>query len=283
MGSPKSESTHFHRSPHRRDGEAISLSDHFREFGLKPDKRLGQHWLTSEKVIRQIVERADGLSGVLEIGPGPGVLTKGLAENRSVVALDLDERMVEAASVWAAGADVRLVDALSADWSEILESLPGPVGIVSNMPYNITGPLLEKVAGVQPLIDRAVLMMQREVGEKLLAVAGDRNRGAISLVFQRLFSISRVCSVAPGCFMPPPKVDSIVLDFRPRLPGDNRVFGFVRQGFSQPRKTVVNNLSSRIDKAALAGILDSLGLSASVRPHEMSEENWFDLVARIAE
>jgi len=283
MGSPESEGSHLHRSPHHGDGEAISLSDHFREFGLKPDKRLGQHWLTSEKVIRQIVDRADGLSGVLEIGPGPGVLTRGLADGCSVVALDLDLRMVEAASAWAVGADVRLADALAADWGEILKDLPGPVGIVSNMPYNITGPLLDKVAGVQPVIDRAVLMMQREVGEKLLALAGDRNRGAISVVFQRLFTISKVCSVAPGCFLPPPKVDSIVLDFRPRLAGDECVFGFVRQGFSQPRKTLVNNLSSRVDKGDLAAILESLGLSVSVRPHEMSEENWFDLVARITE
>jgi 16S rRNA (adenine1518-N6/adenine1519-N6)-dimethyltransferase len=283
MGSQESEGSHLHGSPYRRDGEAISLSEHFRQFGLKPDKRLGQHWLISEKVIRQIIERASGLSGVLEIGPGPGVLTRGLAEGRSVVALDLDERMVEAASAWAVGADVRLEDALSADWEGILGALPGPVGIVSNMPYNITGPLLEKVAGVQPMIDRAVLMMQREVGEKLIALAGDRKRGAISVVFQRLFAISKVCSVAPGCFMPPPKVDSIVLELRPRLAGDDQVFKFVRQGFSQPRKTLTNNLSGLADKEQVSEILAALGMSASIRPHEMSEENWFDLVARIAE
>jgi 16S rRNA (adenine1518-N6/adenine1519-N6)-dimethyltransferase len=283
MGSQESEGSHLHGSPYRRDGEAISLSEHFRQFGLKPDKKLGQHWLISEKVIRQIMERASGLSGVLEIGPGPGVLTRGLAEERSVVALDLDERMVEAASAWAVGADVRLEDALSADWEAILRALPGPVGIVSNMPYNITGPLLEKVAGVQPMIDRAVLMMQREVGEKLIALAGDRKRGAISVVFQRLFAIAKVCSVAPGCFMPPPKVDSIVLELRPRLAGDDQVFKFVRQGFSQPRKTLTNNLSGLADKERVSEILAALGMSASIRPHEMSEENWFDLVARIAE
>ncbi|MFM9873746.1 MAG: 16S rRNA (adenine(1518)-N(6)/adenine(1519)-N(6))-dimethyltransferase RsmA [Fimbriimonadaceae bacterium] len=283
MGSPESEGSHLYGSPYCRDGEAISLSDHFREFGLKPDKRLGQHWLKSEKVIRQIIQRADGLSGVLEIGPGPGVLTQGLAEGRSVVALDLDERMVEAASAWAVGADVRLADALSADWKAILGALPGPVGIVSNMPYNITGPLLEKVANVQPIINRAVLMMQREVGEKLIAQSGDRNRGAVSVVFQRLFTISKVCLVAPGCFLPPPKVDSIVLEFRPRLAGDDQVFKFVRGGFSQPRKTLTNNLSGLADKERVGEILVALGLSTSIRPHEMSEENWFDLVARIAE
>lgn len=190
--------------------------------------------------------------------------------------------MVEAASAWAVSADVRFADALAVDWEVILGALPGAVGVVSNMPYNITGPLLDKVAGVQPLIDRAVLMMQREVGEKIVAPAGDRNRGAVSVVFQRLFTISRVCLVAPGCFLPPPKVDSIVLDFRPRMAGDDRVFGIVRLGFSQPRKTLLNNLSSRFDKVDLAGVLEVLGLSMSIRPHEMTEENWFELVARIS-
>lgn len=215
----------------------------------------------------------------MEIGPGPGILTRGLAEGRAIIALDLDPRMVEAATAFAPTADIRQADALEADWLATLHSLTEPRGIVSNMPYNITGPLLGKVAECQPLIDRAVLMMQREVGDKLLARPGDRKRGAVSVVFQRLFTITKVCLVPPGAFLPPPKVESIVLCFRPRLPADEPVFALVREGFAHPRKTLANNLAGR-GKSQVAGAL--AGLSSTVRPHELTEEDWFGLHARLS-
>lgn len=205
-------------------------------------------------------------------------MTRALAPGRKVVAIDLDPRMVEAAAAFAPGADVRLLDALQADWMGILEGLPHPRGIVSNMPYNITGPLLAKAAECQPRIDRAVLMMQREVGEKLIAPAGDRRRGAVSVVFQRLFTVSRVCLVPPGAFLPPPKVESIVLRFVPRLPSHEGVFALVRQGFSHPRKTLANNLAAW-GKDVVADAAE--GLSPTVRPHELAEEDWFGLYERL--
>lgn len=212
------------------------------------------------------------------------MLTRPLVERVGrVVALDVDQRMVQAAGVWADGAKVILADALKEDWGEILDEMAEPKGIFSNMPYNITGPLLDKVCDQAGVIDRAVLMMQREVGEKILAKAGDRNRGALSVVIQRLFDVTRVCLVPPGAFWPPPKVDSMVLDLRPRgLAGDG-VFDVVRMGFRSPRKTLVNNLSSGFEKDLVGGILLEMGLSETVRPHELTEEAWFELAGRLVE
>lgn len=155
--------------------------------------------------------------------------------------------------------------------------LPEPRGIVSNMPYNITGPLLGKVEEVGGVIDRAVLMMQKEVASKITAKAGDRTRGALSVVLQRAFEISLVCQASAGCFLPPPKVDSTVLLFVPRgdrLEGQERerFAGLVRMGFAHPRKTLANNLKGRVDVVAA-------GLRATVRPHELTEEDWERLVA----
>lgn len=186
--------------------------------------------------------------------------------------------MIAAAQDFAPTAQIVHADALKVDWSEYLAQLPQPAGIVSNMPYNITGPLLERVCDQAQRIDRAVLMMQREVGDKILAKPGDRIRGALSVVMQATFDISLVCRVAPGCFSPPPKVDSIVLEFRPKPTPNYIALKLARLGFSHPRKTLVNNLSSRFIKEELSARLDTLGLSATIRPHELTYEQWVQLV-----
>ncbi len=225
---------------------------------------------------------ASGLAGVLEIGPGPGVLTRFLVEGGvSVTAVELDRRVLPVLEEFAPGAAVLSADALAMDWEALLSDLPLPRGIVSNMPYNITGPLLERVAGVSGLIDRAVLMMQKEVADKIMALPGDRTRGAVSVNLQSVFRISSVCGAPAGCFMPPPKVDSSVLLFVPR---EDRLEGVererfervVRAGFRMPRKTLVNNLKGVVH-------LDGLGLKESVRPHELTEDEWRRVASRASE
>jgi len=277
VGTTQSEGSHLHGSPHGRNGKEISLSDHLRAFGLKADKKFGQHWLTSSKVIEAILAKADGLAGVLEVGPGPGILTQGLASRTQLIAIEHDERMIPAAQAYAPSAEIIFGDALLVDWGEILDRLPKPVGIVSNMPYNITGPLLDRVCQQAQTIDRAVLMMQREVGDKILAKPGDRIRGALSVVMQATFDISLVTRVAPGCFSPPPKVESIVLDFRPRENPNKAALKLARLGFGQPRKTLQNNLSSVIPKEELVERLAKIGLHAAIRPHELTYDHWVNL------
>lgn len=247
--------------------------------GVKTDKSFGQHFLISERVVSDIVRASAGFAGVLEIGPGPGVLTRWLLEDRAVEAIEIDDRILGVLAEYAAGVTIHSGDALEIVWRDLIERLSAPVGIVSNMPYNITGPLLEKVAQCSELIEGAVLMMQKEVADKIRAKVGDRNRGAVSVNLQRLFHVEFVSLASGGCFMPPPKVDSSVLKLTPR---EDRLIGterarferVVRAGFKMPRKTLANNLRGLVS-------VDELDLKPSIRPHELTEAEW-EMVAGIA-
>lgn len=177
-------------------------------------------------------------------------------------------------------------DALKADLGALLESLPEPRAVVSNLPYYITGPLLTRVAEARARFDRAVLMMQKEVADRVVAKPGDSARGSLSVFLQAQFEISKVASVPAGSFYPPPKVDSTVLLFVPTASGDNQaLFDMVRRGFTQPRKTLANNLAghSGVRREAVAAILESIGLDARVRPHVLTLDQWRQVLQQIGE
>lgn len=219
-------------------------------------------------MVQAIVEAAQPVSGVLEIGPGLGVLTRPLAQHAQVLAVEVDRGLAERLAGELPEVRVHTGDALQFDWDEALAGLPEPRALVSNMPYNITGPLLGKALEVRQSIGHAVLMMQREVAERILAPAGDSARGALSVSVQSAFEVRRVVDAPPGAFEPPPKVASVVLRLVPRArtepPGFRDV---VRRGFSQPRKTLANNLGS-------ARAVVEAGLPANVRAHQLTEEDW---------
>lgn len=253
--------------------------------GLSPTKKWGQHFLVSRPVVDQIVAAAAEFNGVLEIGPGPGILTHDLSSSHDVVAVEIDPIAVSALSESAPQAKIVSGDALQMDLSALVATLPEPPGIVSNMPYNITGPLLGRFCDLRPMVVGAVLMMQAEVGRKILAGQGDSAAGSLSVVMQTLFDISKVVNVPPGSFFPPPKVDSIVLKFVPRETGlgerESECLSLVRAGFKQPRKTLANNLAGRVDRAQLEDALSAMGFAATIRPHQLGRDQWIELFDRI--
>lgn len=242
--------------------------------GLSPKKGLGQHFLCSERVVRAIAEAA-GNRSVLEIGPGPGILTQALSADRPVLALELDERMRVPLGESAPTAEVVFGDALTTDLRELLQRLNKPRAVVSNLPYYITGPLLERIAEVSDLWEVAVLMMQREVAKRILAPVGDSERGAVSVRMQAEFAIRRVADAPAGAFLPPPKVDSTVLAFEPSGPRmASELVALVRAGFTQPRKTLMNNLGSAgYDRELVV----AAGLERNIRPHQLSLASWHRL------
>lgn len=248
--------------------------------GLSPTKRLGQHFLISPVVVGKILEHAlqDSPAAALEVGPGPGVLTQGLCERLSAVTcVEIDPVAVRALAETVPGATVIEADALEVNFPQLLHALPAPVTLVSNMPYQITGPLLTRFANARAGYGRATLMMQREVAQKILAQPGNRDMGSISVFLQRRFSISRVCDAPPGAFYPPPKVTSMVLGMvpRPAWPEEVAHERLVRRAFAQPRKTLLNNLlGSGIPRETLLSGLESLGLSPDVRPHQIGLDTW---------
>ncbi len=250
--------------------------------GLSARKGLGQHFLCSAPVVDQIVGCLEGYRSAFEIGPGPGVLTSALASSLdNVLALEIDESLSGALAESAPSARVVFSDALKTDLPGLLSQLPEPRGLVSNLPYYITGPLLNRIASARECYGKAVLMMQKEVAERIVAKPGDGARGSISVYLQALFGIRSVAVVPASAFVPPPKVDSMVLEFVPvaGAADSEEFFDFVREGFSQPRKTLANNLA-RFGKAEVLVALEAEGLSKSQRPHELSLEQWRVLFLR---
>jgi 16S rRNA (adenine1518-N6/adenine1519-N6)-dimethyltransferase len=262
-----------------------TLQAFLKKNGLRADKGLGQHFLVSESAVKKIESALDGCQGILEIGPGPGVLTGPISERAErFIALELDPRFVRMLAESAPRAEVRQADALQTDIAAVLQELPEPRAIVSNLPYYITAPLLQRVADARPLIDRAVLMMQKEVADRVAAPPGDGERGSLSVYLQALFSIRAVASVPAGAFLPPPKVDSKVLRFD-TLPGEHpeSLFKLVRMGFTQPRKTLVNNLAAglHLERDPLIDIMENLGWREKIRAQDLSLDQWQALAAAL--
>lgn len=256
-----------------------------RKHGFEAAKGLGQHFLVSSKAVNAIVGAFDGCGGILEIGPGPGVLTQPLSADRPLIALDLDARLPALLTESAPRAELRLIDALEADLAALAAELPSPVGLVSNLPYYITGPLLGRIADARASLDRAVLMMQKEVALRVLAAPRTPERGGLSVAMQTQFDVSLVTHVPGGAFLPPPKVDSTVLRFLPRpiLPREAAFLKFLKLGFTQPRKTLANNLAAGLGRPReeILATLDGEGLGDRARPQELTNEAWRSLWERL--
>lgn len=224
------------------------------------------------------MERLSHCKGIFEIGPGPGVITSRVSQfAEKTIAIELDPHMVEALAESAPTVDVRQEDALNADLRAILQELPEPRALVSNLPYYITGPLLTRIAEARSGFEKAILMMQKEVAERVLAGPKTSARGSLSVYLQSQFEIDKVVNAPAGAFLPSPKVDSTVLEFRP-LPIErtDTFFKLVRLSFTQPRKTMVNNLVSgyTINRDQALTILTAANLPALARPQELTMEEW---------
>lgn len=255
--------------------------------GLRPTKRYGQHFLISDRVVEAILGRCAGMEGFLEVGPGIGVLTQRLSAIGPTIAVEIDPIAVSVLSETVPQATIVHQDVLRVDLTDLAQQIPRPRALVSNMPYQITGPLLGRVSELRPHLDRAVLMMQKEVAGRILAMAGSKEFGSLSVFLQSQFTVRTVCQAPPGAFFPPPKVESTVLELEPKELGfapdvESTFFRLVRQGFAQPRKTLANNLTcTHADgRRGVLRILSELGLSPSIRPHEVDIAKWKHLAQR---
>ncbi|MDX2239637.1 MAG: 16S rRNA (adenine(1518)-N(6)/adenine(1519)-N(6))-dimethyltransferase RsmA [Leptolyngbyaceae cyanobacterium bins.302] len=269
----------------------------------QPRKQFGQHWLQSEKALSQIVTAANLQPGdrgdrVLEIGPGKGVLTRQLlTAAEAVVAVEIDRDLCELLAKKLGNIENFLLlqgDFLALDLEQLLTPFPAfqnPNKVVANIPYNITGPILEKLLGTiaQPNpkpFDAVVLLVQREVGLRLRANAGSTHFGALSVRVQYLADCEFVCDVPAKAFYPPPKVDSAVIRLRPRslpTPADDpqKLEMLLKLGFSSKRKMLRNNLQSVVDRDRLGELLENLGANPQVRAEDLSVEQWVQLSNRL--
>lgn len=253
---------------------------------LYAKKSLGQNFLIDANVLLRIVHAVDidPEDRILEIGPGKGALTELLAKTaKYVVAVELDNRLVaflQEKFLQAANVEIIRDDILRADLSEILsDRWTGKWKVAANLPYNISSQILFKFIENRNLFSELVLMLQKEVGERLVAPPGCKQYGILSVFCQLYFDISREFPVKPGSFRPVPKVDSIVLSFRvlpsPRVDvGDELFFRtVVKSAFGQRRKTLWNCLrciALDIDEKDLEQAFQKSGIDPGRRGETLS-------------
>jgi 16S rRNA (adenine1518-N6/adenine1519-N6)-dimethyltransferase len=262
----------------------------------KPRKRFAQHWLRSEYTLDRIVEAAQLNSGdrLLEIGPGTGILTRRLLPQvESLVAVEIDRDLcAKLAKNWGEQANFLLLqgDFLSLSLDQLLQpfsSFANPNKVVANIPYNITGPIMAKLLGTitQPAktaYELIVLLIQKEVGDRLMATPGNKTYGALSVRVQYLASCERICEVPAKAFYPPPKVDSVVVRLRPRgitPPANNprQLETLIQLGFANRRKMLHNNLKSIIEPQVLVQLLEKLSINPQARAENLSLQDWIGL------
>lgn len=258
---------------------------------IRPAKKLGQHFLADPNLARRIAEIADVGAGdrVLEVGAGLGSLTIALASaGAEVLAIELDRALVPALSeVVAEFPAVRIEtgDATAMDWPALLG--PGAWTMASNLPYNVAVPVTMDLLESAPGIGRFVLMVQREVGERLVARPGEEAYGAVSVRVAYRGEAAILRRVPPSVFWPPPKVESVLvlLERHARPPvaaAPGPLFRIVREGFAERRKTMRNALRRLgLDATAAGEVLASCGLDAGVRAEVLGLEDFDRLAAAL--
>ena len=275
----------------------MSLRELLDKYHLRPRKGLGQHFLTDPNILRKIVEAAElsPESVVLEIGPGPGMLTRRLVEAAGrVVAVELDEGMVRLLrGEYSHLPNLKLVqgDILQLDPAVLIgdaesSGLESPLAytVVANLPYYITSAAIRHVLEANPPPLRLVLTVQREVARRIVAQPGDMSLLAVSVQFYGRPRI--VAKIPAGAFVPPPKVDSAVVRIdtcsQPQVdvPDVEAFFRVVRAGFGQKRKQLKNALGAGLGLPSdhVAEVLLRAGVEPNRRAQTLSLAEWACLV-----
>ncbi len=251
--------------------------------------RLGQNFLVDAGAVARIAAALGDLSGrtVVEIGPGRGAITDALAARAGhVVAIELDRELAAGLRqrfgperVTPSRVTVVEQDVLRFDFAAAAAQAGDRLCVAGNLPYYITSPILLKLAASHAALDLAVLMVQREVAERVTAVPGSRDYGLLSVTVQMYGPAEQLFTLPPSAFSPPPQVHSTVIRWRfaPRfaeLGLDEKGFlRFLRQAFAQKRKTLANNLrAAGIASAAAAAALASAGIAAQARAEAVPVE-----------
>ncbi|QDR83272.1 16S rRNA (adenine(1518)-N(6)/adenine(1519)-N(6))-dimethyltransferase RsmA [Sporomusa termitida] len=250
-------------------------------FGIHMSKRLGQNFLIDSNVVAGIVAAAKLTPGdaVLEIGPGIGTLTQGLAEaGAAVTAIELDRRLLDVLAKTLAGYDnVKVIhgDILKIDISREINQ--EKYKVVANLPYYITTPIIMKFLEDRLPIDILVTMVQKEVAERMVAVPGGKDYGALSVAVQYYTQPEIMFLVPPRSFIPAPAVESAVIRCTVRseppiqVASEKMFFRVVKAAFAQRRKTLANSLKAGgLDKDEIIQVLEQAGIDGRRRGEQLS-------------
>ena len=260
----------------------------------RPNKKFGQHWLKNEGILQKIVLAANIQPNdrVLEIGPGQGHLTQKLldSELELVHAIEIDKHLIyRLKNRFSKNSKFSLME------GDVLSvSLVPPDGlpankVVANIPYNITGPILKRLIGKlgaypEYKFQSLVLLLQKDVAQRILAVPGESCFSALSVRIQLMSRILPVCEVSPNCFEPPPKVQSQVVVIEPfeinqRLPLsiENNLESILKMAFSSRRKKLRNSLQGFRSIELLESIARDIDINLDLQPQDLSINDWLSL------
>ena len=247
---------------------------------------LGQNFIEDEALLEQLAELSlvTPEDSVLEIGPGFGALTKPLAARcKRIVSLEIDDTLLPILRVAlekCENAEVVLGDVMKTDLAALVrEKLgDGPLRVAANLPYYITTDVLTKLLTELPQARSIAVMIQKEVGDKLLSQPGDEGYGPLAILCQYFCEVRRALDVPAACFTPPPKVDSsfMVLEQRKEKPytvaDEALLMRLIRGAFAMRRKTLINNLIAcfPLDRQQAAAAMEAAGLNAQCRAEALS-------------
>jgi 16S rRNA (adenine1518-N6/adenine1519-N6)-dimethyltransferase len=273
--------------------DALAVRRQLREEGLHARHSMSQNFLADPDVLQSILDLAAPAPGrrILEVGPGLGILTGGLvAAGASVVAVELDRRLAERlARVQSEAVALGLLRLIQGDIldQKIAELVAGPYEVVANVPYHITSPILHRFLGEPPRPERLVLMLQREVAERIAAAPGAMSY--LSVFVQYHAAVRIAFAVPRDAFEPAPEVESAVVEItpldprgeRPRLgpAEEDHLWRVVQAGFRERRKKLHNVMSRqlKLPGAAVAAALAEAGIDGDRRPQTLSVDEWLAL------
>ena len=257
------------------------------QYGIKPNKKLGQSFLIDINVINRIVHAANISQEdiVVEIGAGIGVLTENIAKKaKRVIAVEIDRNLVEVLKDKLGvydNVEVHCGDILKFDFNSISETHSSKIKIIGNVPYNISSPLIFRLLSFRPVISDFMLMLQKEIVQRLVSVPDNKIYGVPSVILQMFATAEKILDVPATCFFPQPKVESAIIkgSFRekPLVYLQDEIFFtvLVKAAFAQRRKMLINNLKNAkflegLSDDDLKEALDAAGIDGKRRGETLS-------------
>lgn len=277
-------------------GSQAFVNKTLNENNLHAKKKFGQNFLTDQNILNQIVEASDldRDTAVIEIGPGLGSLTERLCENAGfVLAYEIDTQLIPIlhknlarfTNYEVINEDILKVD-INKDISEKLGKFK-KIHLVANLPYYITTPIILNLLSQTKKIQKYIMMMQLEVCDRICGKPKTKDYNALSVVIQYRAMAKKVCKVPRSVFIPQPNVDSAVVKLqlyevaKYKAKDEEFFFEFIRECFTQRRKTLINNLSNKYDKNKVLQILKEINLNSTIRSEELTIEQFIYIADRL--
>ena len=267
----------------------MEQKDFIKEYDFKFKKKFGQNFLTDENILNNIVSSADIYKDtlVIEIGPGAGALTKKLVSlAKRVLAYEIDETLKPILST-IDGVDVIFCDFLKRDVKKDLENYSyKKLYVIANLPYYITTPIITKIIDDKINVDKIVVMVQKEVGDRFSAKVNTKEYNSLTLFINYYFNVKKLFVVSKNVFIPKPNVDSIVIslekkEVRPNVINEDIFFKLVRDAFTQKRKTLKNNLKN-YDFEIIKEVLNKYNYNDDIRAEALPIEVFVEISNRLS-